>query len=261
MHSFNALFFATLLSTSFVSALAPRSSVNGPCTGAGGAPGVCISTSSCSSDGGSFISNACPGTPDDIKCCVKTSCASGGNCRWTSQCSGSGLTSQPGFCPGPTNFQCCTKESTGGGSSGNLPGLNAVQTKRARTIIARAKQDFKSSQQKRACYVAITTAFQESGIRILANSKYPASLKYPHDGVGHDHDSVGIFQQRPSWGSTKERMDASLSAHFFFNALKKISNWPSLAIGKAAQKVQVSAFPDAYDKHITKAKKVCDAGW
>ena len=30
-----------------------------------------------------------------------------------------------------------------------------------------------------------------------------------------------------------------LSAHFFFNALKGVSNWPSLAIGVAAQKVQV----------------------
>jgi len=139
--------------------------------------------------------------------------------------------------------------------------LNSVQTKHARTIIARAKKDFKASEQKRACYIAITTAFQESSIRILANSKVPASLKVPHDGVGHDHDSVGIFQQRPSWGTIKERMDASTSAHFFFNALKGKKNWTSLPIGKAAQKVQVSAFPDAYNKHVNKAKKVCDAGW
>jgi hypothetical protein len=235
-----ATLFATLLSTSFVTALAPRASENGPCTGGGGAPGVCISTSSCSSGGGSFISGACPGTPDDIKCCVKTSCASGGNCRWTSQCSGS---SQSGLCPGPANFKCCTEGSSGDpappSTGGNLPNLNSVQTGHARTIIARAKSDFASAQQKRACYIAITTAFQESGIRILANSKYPDSLNYPHDGVGQDHDSVGIFQQRPSWGSTKDRMNASLSAHFFFNALKRVSDWPSLAIGKAAQKVQV----------------------
>ncbi|KAJ4299631.1 hypothetical protein N0V90_004877 [Kalmusia sp. IMI 367209] len=234
MQLLNSVFLVSLLSTSIVSALAPRSSVNGPCTGAGGAPGVCISTSSCQSGGGSFISNACPGTPDNIKCCVKTTCATGGNCRWNSQCSGS---TQSGLCPGPSNFKCCTPKPSGG--KGNLPGLNSVQTKHARTIIARAKKDFPSSQQKRACYIAITTAFQESSIRILANSKIPASLKYPHDGVGQDHDSVGIFQQRPSWGSIKERMDASLSAHFFFNALKKVKNWPQLAIGKAAQKVQV----------------------
>lgn len=201
MQLLNVLFYS-LISTPVVTALSPRAAVDGPCTGAGGAPGVCISTSSCTSGGGSYISNACPGTANDIKCCVKTSCASGGNCRWTSQCSG---TTQSGLCPGPSNFKCCTGSSSGGG---NLPGLNSVQTGHARTIIARAKADFASSQQKRACYVAITTAFQESSIRILANSKVPASLNYPHDGVGSDHDSVGIFQQRPSWGSIKERMEA-----------------------------------------------------
>ncbi|KAL1596545.1 hypothetical protein SLS60_009193 [Paraconiothyrium brasiliense] len=203
MQLLNSVFLISLLSTGLVSALAPRSSVNGPCTGSGGAPGVCISTSSCSSGGGSFISNACPGTADNIKCCVKPKCASGGSCKWTSQCSG---TTQSGLCPGPANFKCCTPSGSGG--SGNLPGLTSVQTRNARAIIARAKKDFAGSQEKQACYVAITTAFQESGIRILANTAYPASLQYPHDGVGHDHDSVGIFQQRPSWGSTKDRMNA-----------------------------------------------------
>jgi len=85
---------------------------NGPCTGENGAPGVCIKTSSCSADGGRYISNACPGTPDDVKCCTKASCSSGGNCRWTNQCSGS---SASGFCPGPSDFKCCL---SGGGSSG-----------------------------------------------------------------------------------------------------------------------------------------------
>lgn len=202
MQLLNSVFLISLLSTGLVSALAPRSSVDGPCTGAGGAPGVCISTSSCSSGGGSYISNACPGTADNIKCCVKSSCGSGGSCKWTSQCSG---TTQSGLCPGPANFKCCT---AGGSSGGTLPGLTSVQTRNARAIIARAKADFGSSQQKRACYIAITTAFQESGIRILANSNYPDSLNYPHDGTGSDHDSVGIFQQRASWGSTKDRMNA-----------------------------------------------------
>ena len=41
--------------------------INDPCTGAGGAPGVCIATAGCTSGGGQFISGACPGTPDDIR--------------------------------------------------------------------------------------------------------------------------------------------------------------------------------------------------
>lgn len=185
---------------------------------------------------------------------MKPKCASGGSCKWSSQCGG---TTQSGLCPGPSNFKCCTPNSSTPKppTKGNLPGLTSIQTRNARAIIARAKKDFPASQEKRACYVAITTAFQESQIKILANSDYPESLNYPHDGVGHDHDSVGIFQQRNSWGSTKNRMNAvclntasgerltdcykDLSAHYFFNALKRVSGWQTMAIGRAAQKVQV----------------------
>lgn len=41
--------------------LEKRATLNGPCTGANGAPGVCISTTSCTADGGTHILNACPG--------------------------------------------------------------------------------------------------------------------------------------------------------------------------------------------------------
>src|SRR5436190_404258 len=84
--------------------------VDGPCTGSGGAPGVCIATGSCTSAGGTYISGACPNDPADIKCCTKASCGSGGNCRWTSQCS-SGKT-QTGLCPGPADFKCCLPSSS-----------------------------------------------------------------------------------------------------------------------------------------------------
>lgn len=49
-----------------------RSEENGPCTGSGGAPGVCIPTAKCTDDGGTFVNDKCPGTPEDIKCCTKT---------------------------------------------------------------------------------------------------------------------------------------------------------------------------------------------
>lgn len=103
-----------------------RSVVNGACTGAGGAPGVCVATASCTSAGGSYISNACPGTPGDIKCCTKPTCVVGGNCRWTSQCaSGQTVANQ---CPGPADFKCCLP--AGGGGGGNL----------GEKILAKAKQ-------------------------------------------------------------------------------------------------------------------------
>lgn len=92
--------------------IAERAVVNGPCTGYGGAPGVCIPTAECTSGGGRHILNACPGTPDDVRCCTKASCGSGGNCRWVSQCSTSTL---GGLCPGPADFKCCVPAGTSGG--------------------------------------------------------------------------------------------------------------------------------------------------
>src|ERR1700753_2221245 len=80
--------------------------INDPCTGANNAAGVCINTSQCTSGGGKFISNACPGTPDNIKCCSKPVCGTAGSCRWTSQCA-SGGTTLSGLCPGPSSFKCC----------------------------------------------------------------------------------------------------------------------------------------------------------
>lgn len=109
------------------SGLRERSTINGECTGKGGAPGVCIHTAACSDAGGSYISNACPDTPDDVKCCTKTSCGSGGNCRWTSQCS-SGHT-ESNLCPGPSAFKCCLPE--GGSSPGNLGAKILAKAKEA----------------------------------------------------------------------------------------------------------------------------------
>jgi len=55
-------------------------------------------------------------------------------------------------------------------------------------------------------------------------------------------------------------MDPRTSAGKFFAALKRINGWEGMEIGKAAQRVQKSAFPDAYKKHIPVAEKVCAAG-
>ena len=73
---------------------------------------------------------------------------------------------------------------------------------------------------------------QESTIRVLANSNVPTSYNYYHEGVGSDHDSVGIFQQRPIyWGTVKDCMDPTTSAGKFFAALKNVSGWQK--IGRA----------------------------
>lgn len=118
MHLLAFFSATTLLAASAVhaGALVPRAELNGPCTGSGGAPGVCIGTASCSSTGGVSVVGACPGTPNDVQCCTKTSCGTNGNCRFANQCSsGNTLTGQ---CPGPAEFNCCLPGPSGGGGGG-----------------------------------------------------------------------------------------------------------------------------------------------
>ena len=94
--------------------------------------------------------------------------------------------------------------------------------------------------------IAFATAMQES------------SLKNIDFG---DRDSVGLFQQRTSqgWGTIAQIMDPRYSARAFFGGptgpnagkirgLLDIRNWATMPLAKAAQAVQISAFPDAYQK-------------
>ena len=101
--------------------------------------------------------------------------------------------------------------------------------------------------------VGLATALQESGLRNLANPNVPASLGIPHEGLGHDHLSVGIMQQQPWWGSLRDLMTPGVAAQKFFTALLKIGGWQNMAPTVAAQSVQHSEFPDAYADDVAAA--------
>lgn len=100
----------------------------------------------------------------------------------------------------------------------------------------------------RAVLVGLITAYQESRLFNYANFNVEESLEYDHDKIGSDHDSVGIFQQRPSagWGSVKDLMNPEYAAGTFYDKLVQIDDWETMEPTEAAQAVQVSAFPDAY---------------
>lgn len=93
----------------------------------------------------------------------------------------------------------------------------------------------------RATTIALATALQESRLR---------NLDYG------DRDSLGLFQQRPSqgWGSAEQVQDPQYAAGKFFDALVKLEDYRRMNIGDAAQEVQRSGFPDAYDKHEPRAR-------
>ncbi len=93
----------------------------------------------------------------------------------------------------------------------------------------------------RGSLVAIMTAMQESGMR---------NIKYG------DRDSIGLFQQRPSqgWGTVAQIMNPEYSSRKFFQALRGVRGWERMPLTVAAQRVQRSAFPNAYAKHEEDAR-------
>ncbi|KAJ5370183.1 uncharacterized protein N7496_006275 [Penicillium cataractarum] len=152
----------------------------------------------------------------------------------------------------------CDGSSGGGSSGGNLPGLTATQSKHAKEIIAEAKRE---DLGLHGCSAGIATALVESNILIYANKAVPSSLNYPHDAVGSDHDSVGIFQQRAMYyPDIAADMDAAKSAAQFFKKMKNVSGWKSMAVGTLCQKVQGSAYPTRYAERVSEAEKICKAG-
>ena len=62
-----------------------------------------------------------------------------------------------------------------------------------------------------------------------------------------DRDSIGLFQQRDSWGTFAQRMDPYwASRQFLVKAIRQ--NRPWMSAGQLAQDVQVSAYPERYDQ-------------
>jgi len=98
----------------------------------------------------------------------------------------------------------------------------------------------------RAVSIALATAFQESKIRNLTSG---------------DRDSVGIFQQRPSqgWGTVAQISDEYYAINKFYDALAQIAGYQTMRITEAAQRVQRSGYPEAYEVHAADARALASA--
>lgn len=174
----------------------------------------------------------------------------------------SGLATRPTVAPTPGSTAAPAGTSTipesleiPRGATGKVT-LDAKQLAIAASIIGVGRE---LSISDKGIKVALMTALQESVLKMYANSSVPESLNYPHDAVGNDHDSVNPFQQRPHWGTLAELMNLDYSIRAFYGGqsgpnggsprgLLDVPGWESMTPGVAAQTVQVSAYPDAYDK-------------
>lgn len=149
--------------------------------------------------------------------------------------------------------------------------LNRQQLTHAAMIISIGSQI--AGVGRNGVITALMAALTESSLRMLANpSAYPDSISYPNDGVGSDHDSLGLFQMRPAsgWGTVAELMDPKYQARAFYGGplgpnggsprgLLDISGWQLLDPAEAAQAVEVSAFPDRYQNYQPVAETILTA--
>ncbi|MGQ0467804.1 MAG: hypothetical protein ACT4QG_21105 [Sporichthyaceae bacterium] len=121
--------------------------------------------------------------------------------------------------------------------------LTTTQLRNARTIVAIAVD---RKLPKRAAVIAVATAMQESSLR---------NLYYG------DRDSLGLFQQRPSsgWGTPGQVTDPQYATHTFLTELQKVPRWKTRPLTEAAQKVQRSAYPNAYARWEPLAQKLTTA--
>lgn len=120
------------------------------------------------------------------------------------------------------------------------------------------------AQAQRAMVIATATMAVEANMLNVASIHVPESAKYPNDGyIPADLDSIGLFQQRArsgAWGTVPQIMDPATSAGMFLGlgaygrapgyarGLLQVDRWTERPIGEVAQAVQVSAFPDRYQK-------------
>ncbi|MFC8850831.1 MULTISPECIES: hypothetical protein [unclassified Micromonospora] len=134
------------------------------------------------------------------------------------------------------------------GAQSRIP-LDDAQVANAQAIVEAAKE---TGVGERGAVIGVATSLQESKLYNLG-----------HLGAYNDHDSQGLFQQRPSsgWGSPDEITDPEYASKAFFGALKNVGGWRELPLTAAAQTVQVSAYPYAYAQWEEQAADIVAQLW
>jgi len=140
-----------------------------------------------------------------------------------------------------------TVDAVSGRCSASDVRLDAEQMANAATVAA---VGLRRNVVQRAIVVALSVALQESKLRNL-----------DHQGTRNDHDSLGLFQQRPSqgWGTQDQIMDQRYAADRFYTALLRVKGWETMRVTEAAQRVQRSAYPEAYQKWAGDAEVLATA--
>lgn len=142
-----------------------------------------------------------------------------------------------------SNFNAASFECGRGGpinANAKLPKARQYGSQQVRNAAIIINVGAKLKLPPRAWVIAVATAMQESRLSNLGNL-----------GARNDHDSLGLFQQRPSsgWGTPSDIQKPEYAATKFYEKLKTVQGWEKMSLTRAAQAVQISAYPDAYAKH------------
>ncbi|MFE4822944.1 hypothetical protein ACFRFU_42350 [Streptomyces sp. NPDC056704] len=117
--------------------------------------------------------------------------------------------------------------------------MTAYRLSCARAIVEAVKD---RGLPRRAAVLAVTTSIVETTLRNNPNME--------------DHDSVGLFQQRASWGSFENRMNPTWATNAFLNAMLDVPDWQTRPIGEVCQAVQGSAYPDRYQLQAADGERI-----
>ncbi|MEV0902389.1 VCBS repeat-containing protein, partial [Actinoplanes sp. NPDC049802] len=101
-----------------------------------------------------------------------------------------------------------------------------------------------------AATIAVTTTIPESTIE---------NISYEYD-----HDSLGLFQQRASWGTREQRLNPAWATNAFLNKMIQLypnGSWQNAAVGVVCQRVQVSAYPERYQPEAADGARIAAALW
>ncbi|WP_420123252.1 M15 family metallopeptidase [Nakamurella sp.] len=147
--------------------------------------------------------------------------------------------------------------------TGTAPGLDPAQEANAKTVVGVA---LGRGLGPTGAAIAVAAALAESSLYNYANdgtstligsaegrqlndaerSVARQSLAFPHDKVGNNLDSIGLFQQRPmtGWGTPAELINPATATGKFLDRMVTVSNWQTVSPWTVAQKVQGSPSSD-----------------
>src|SRR6478752_2568072 len=138
--------------------------------------------------------------------------------------------------------------------AGTAPGLDPAQEANAKTVVGVA---LGRGLGPTGAAIAVAAALAESSLYNYANDGTSTlvgsaegrqlndaeravarqSLGFPHDKVGNNLDSIGLFQQRPmtGWGPPQDLIDPVKSSGILFDRLVQVPGWQAMPPWNAAQ--------------------------